>query len=743
MRLGVSPRPHSDGALAHLRVPRSVALVAVMTGVAFVAGLTVVSGTASASAPAAGQLAIIAGNGNYGSPSPGPATSTPVSNPSAVAADSAGDVFIAASGQRIYEVTPSGTLSYVAGNGSYGAPTPGPATSSDLFSPQGLAVDSAGDLYISDTGSNRILKVTPSGTLSVIAGNGGSGAPTPGPATSSELQQPEGIAVGSAGDVFIADTYNGDVEKVTPSGTLSIVAGTGSFGAPTAGPAASSRLYAPRGVAVDSAGNLYIADSGNEVVEKVSPSGTLSVFAGTGSIGSPAPGPATSSGLWLPYEVAVDSTNDVYIADSQHDDIDKVTPSGTLSIVAGTGSYNTPTAGPATSSALAVPVGVTVDGAGDLFIADSDNNDVEEVGAPLVAPVLIADTPGTTAALGTSYSYTFTATGNPSPTFSVSSGSLPPGLTLHATTGVLSGAPTASGTFTFTVSATNSSMSVSSGSIVMTVPALASNPTNSNPTPTPTTGQTPVTPTPPLSSPPASSGGNVASTPSGTGYWTVSATGSLSAHGTATNLGSESDAKLAAPIIGVTSTTTGDGYWEVGVDGGVFSFGDAVFRGSAAGMHLAAPIVGIMRTPDGDGYWLVARDGGVFAFGNAGFYGSLAGKQLDAPITGMAATGDGRGYWLSAADGGVFAFGDATYDGSMGGRHLNARIVAISPTSDGEGYWLVGADGGVFTFGDASFDGSLGAAGTPVPVIAIITDGTTSYRLLTSAGTVYSYGETS
>jgi sugar lactone lactonase YvrE len=178
------------------------------------------------------------------------------------------------------------------------------------------------------------------------------------------------------------------------------------------------------------------------------------------------------------------------------------------------------------------------------------------------------------------------------------------------------------------------------------------------------------------------------------GYWEVTANGSVYAAGSAHNYGGLNGTKLAAPIVGIASTPDGKGYWLVGADGGVFNFGDAGFYGNTysdgltglMGKHpLTSPIVGIASTPDGKGYWLVGADGGVFNFGDAGFYGNtysdgltgLMGKHpLNMPVLGIIATPDGAGYWLVAKDGGVFNFGDAGFAGS--GAHLGMTFVAAA-----------------------------------------------------------------
>ncbi|MDQ2728045.1 MAG: hypothetical protein M3Y91_09340 [Actinomycetota bacterium] len=330
-----------------------------------------------------GTLSIVAGTGaTSGPPIPGPAAKSSLGTAAGVAVDTAGNLYIAdETNHAVEKVTPSGILSIVAGIvGNYGPPTPGPATFSELGGPGGsqsfgVAVDAAGDLYIADSANEVVEKVTPAGILSIVAGSAGkSGPPTPGPATSSELGYPQGVAVDAAGNLYIAD--NGVVEKVTSGGILSVFAGNGKPGPPTPGPATSSELGYLHGVAVDTAGNLYIADTGNSVVEKVTPAGILSIVAGTGQPGPPTPGPATSSELGTRAGVAVDAAGNLYIADAGNSVVEKVTPAGTLSIVAGTGKDGPPTPGPATTSNLS-PDATAVDAAGNLYIAG--NNDVEEV----------------------------------------------------------------------------------------------------------------------------------------------------------------------------------------------------------------------------------------------------------------------------------------------------------------------------------------------------------------------------
>src|ERR1017187_1366782 len=299
----------------------------------------------------------------------GPATSAQFGCPQGVAVDSAGNLYIADSANARVRKVSSGVITTVAGNGtiSFGGDN-GPATSAQLNNPFGVAVDTAGDLYIAETDGARIRKVS-NGVITTVAGNGTHGySGDNGPATSAELSIAEGVAVDTAGNLYIAEIDGARIRKVS-NGVITTVAGGGSSLGDN-GPAINALLSHPRGVAVDLAGNLYIADTGNSRVCKVS-NGVITTVAGGGSsLGDN--GRATSAQLNSPFGIAVDSTGNLYIADTGNRRIRKVS-NGVITTIAGTGTPGiSGDGGPATGAQLGTSSGIAVTATGNVYIADSE-----------------------------------------------------------------------------------------------------------------------------------------------------------------------------------------------------------------------------------------------------------------------------------------------------------------------------------------------------------------------------------
>ncbi len=321
-----------------------------------------------------GHISTVAGDGNgTNSGDGGPATAAGLASPTGIALDSTGQLYIATS-STIRKVSTSGVVTTIAGNGLPGfSGDEGPALNAQLSSPSGVAFDAFGNLYIADSDNNRIRMVTPAGTITTVAGNGNQGyAGDGGTASLAELSSPTGLAVDTQGDLIIADDLNNCVRKRSTQGVISTVAGDGSDSFTTDGVLATATgIQGPLAVAVDANGNLYVADSGNRRIREVSGSGLISTVAGNGVYSYSTDGvPATSVFLGNPEGVTVDTQGNVYIADSENNRVRMVSAFGTITTYAGDGSVgNSGDGGLATLAQLWSPNDVLMGTNGNLYIA--------------------------------------------------------------------------------------------------------------------------------------------------------------------------------------------------------------------------------------------------------------------------------------------------------------------------------------------------------------------------------------
>ena len=301
----------------------------------------------------------------------GTGTSAKFYNPTGVAVDGAGNVYVADRyNHRIRKITTSGVVSTLAGSGTSGN-ADGTGTSAQFSYPSGVAVDSAGNVFVADRNNHRIRKITASGVVSTLAGS--TQGYTDGTGTSAKFDSPTGVAVDGAGNVYVADLYNHRIRKITASGVVSTLAGSAS--GYTDGTGTSAKFKNPTGVAVDGAGNVYVADYNNHGIRKITTSGVVSTLAGIAY--GYTDGTGTSAKFKNPYGVAVDGAGNVYVADRDNHRIRKITTSGVVSTLAGSSQGYTD--GTGTSAQFAYPFGVAVDGTGNVYVADESNHRIRKI----------------------------------------------------------------------------------------------------------------------------------------------------------------------------------------------------------------------------------------------------------------------------------------------------------------------------------------------------------------------------
>jgi len=602
----------------------------------------------------------------------GPASSAQLYNPRAIGFDRFGNAYIADTlNHRIRRIDPAGTITTVAGNGIEGfGGDGGPAVQAALNQPHGVAVDSGGNLYIADSGNDRIRRVDRQGVIVTVAGNGTPGAHgDDGPARAATVKDPKAIVI--VGDVlFFADSGNNRVRQIDlRSGVISTVAGVTRAGSDgDGGPAIRAALNSPRGLWVTPGGTVYIADTDNHRVRRVDTRGTITTVAGNGVAASAGDGgPATQASLFEPRGIAADSAGNVYIAEEIGQRIRRIDRSGKIVTLAGNGVAGFGGDGGLANQAQFDHIrALSLDSRANLWIADTYNNRVRVISSPASA------TPGPPA--------TTPPPPPPAPPAPINPQAAPPP------------PPRRSGYWMVgndgQVYAFGDAKTLGDASALLPAGAKAI-----DIEPTPTFG----------------------------GYWVLDDRGHVFPFGDATGAGNDQFAQLGPneKMTSLSATPSGKGYWLFTNRGRAFPSGDAAFFGDLSGLKLNGPVLDSVATPSGRGYYMVASDGGVFAFGDARFRGSMGSVRLNAPVQSLVPAGDGEGYWLVASDGGIFSFGSAPFRGSMGDKTINKPVVGM--VRFGAGYLMVAADGGIFNFSDRPFSGSLGDRPPARPIVSVAT----------------------
>ena len=297
------------------------------------------------------------------------------SNLMGLATDSTGNIYVADSrNNAIRKITLQGVVTTLAGSGTVGC-ADGQGKLASFFSPAGVAADKKGNVYVADTHNSLIRKITPAGLVTTLAGRRPD-HPTPAGDTSVRFDNPTGIAVDASGNVYFADWANNKIRKISPAGAVTTLAGTGIPGLKD-GAGDTATFYLPWGLAVDSANNLYVADSYNNAIRKISPTGFVTTIAGKKAKGA-ANGVGKAASFFHPTGIAVNALGSIFVADMGNNKVRKISPAGVVSTVAGSGLRGAAN-GVDTTARFYKHYGIAVDKGGNLFVADYQNNLVRRI----------------------------------------------------------------------------------------------------------------------------------------------------------------------------------------------------------------------------------------------------------------------------------------------------------------------------------------------------------------------------
>ena len=305
----------------------------------------------------------------------GTGTAAQFNRPQGVAVDSSGTVYESDFyNSRVRKITPAGVVTTFAGSGVQGY-ADGAGTAAQFITTFGVAVDSSGTVYVADFSNHRIRKITPAGVVTTLAGSGVAGY-ADGTGTAAQFNGPEGVAVDSSGTVYVGDSINHCIRKISPAGVVTTLAGSGVAGYAD-GTGTAAQFNRPDGVAVDSVGTVYVGDPMNHRIRKITPTGIVTTFAGS-SVAGYADGTGTAAQFITPDGVAVDSSGTVYVADFSDHRIRKITPAGVVTTLAGSGiaGYADSTG---TTAQFNGPPSLAVDSAGTVYVADSINHRIRKI----------------------------------------------------------------------------------------------------------------------------------------------------------------------------------------------------------------------------------------------------------------------------------------------------------------------------------------------------------------------------
>ena len=342
--------------------------------------LAACGGGGNAPSTPSGVVTTLAGAAGQTGSTDGTGAAASFNYPFGVAVDSSGNVYVADTyGSTIRKITPAGVVTTLAGKTEEPGSSDGTGADASFSDPIGVAVDSNGNVYVADTGNATIRKITPAGAVTTLAGAAGQTGSADGPGADARFNYPEGVAVDSNGNVYVAESLNSVIRKITPAGVVSTLAGTAAQRGSTDGTGADARFVAPWGIAVDSSGNVYVSDVADTRIRKITPAGVVSTLAGKTEEPGSSDGAGADARFDFPTGVAVDSDGNVYVAESLNSVIRKITSAGVVTTLAGTAGESGSTDGTGAAARFSGPFGIAVDSSGTVYVADTNNSTIRKI----------------------------------------------------------------------------------------------------------------------------------------------------------------------------------------------------------------------------------------------------------------------------------------------------------------------------------------------------------------------------
>jgi sugar lactone lactonase YvrE len=317
-------------------------------------------------------------------------------SPASIAADPAGNLYVAdEANHTIRKITPAGVVTTLAGTAGVIGSADGSGAAAQFADPRGIAADPAGNLYVADPANNTIRKITPAGVVTTLAGTAGVTGHADGSGAAAQFNVPSGIAADRAGNLYVADTFNNTIRKITATGVVTTLAGTAGVTGSADGSGAAAQFSFPFGIALDPAGNLYVADTFNHTIRKITATGVVTTLAGTAGVRGSADGSGAAAQFSFPQGIAADAVGNLYVADEGNGTIRKITPAGVVTTLAGTAGVIGSADGSGAAAQFNAPAGIAADPAGNLYVTDSANNTIRKIAAAGVVTTL-AGTAGVT-----------------------------------------------------------------------------------------------------------------------------------------------------------------------------------------------------------------------------------------------------------------------------------------------------------------------------------------------------------